>query len=116
MLNQPNRMRTLVINRMALAVAALNCAAFSLMAAQNKPPVAVNDSYSVDANNTLTVSSPGVLANDTDQNGDPLTAVLITGVSHGTLLLNTDGSITYTPAANCSVTGTFVFAYSVVTE
>ena len=46
------------------------------------------------------MAAPGVLANDTDPDGDPLTAVLVTGPSHGTLTLNANGSFTYTPAAN----------------
>ena len=95
-------MKTLSRNHLAIAVAVLNCLAFPLLAAQNKPPVANNDSYSVNANTTLTVPAPGVLANDTDQNGDPLTAVLVGNVSHGTLQLHADGSFTYTPASNFS--------------
>src|SRR5262249_39659804 len=39
----------------------------------------------------------GVLLNDFDPDGDPLTAVLATGPSHGQLTLNTNGSFTYTP-------------------
>ena len=34
----------------------------------------------------------GVLANDTDVDGDTLTAVLVTGPAHGSLTLNADGS------------------------
>ncbi|HEY7282617.1 MAG TPA: Ig-like domain-containing protein, partial [Actinomycetota bacterium] len=41
----------------------------------------------------------GVLANDTDPDGDTLSADPLTGVSHGTLDLHTDGSFTYTPGA-----------------
>ena len=48
----------------------------------------------------LLVVAAGVLANDTDADGDSLTAVLVGGPSHGTLSLGTDGSFTYTPAAN----------------
>ncbi len=66
-------MRSLRIKRLALAIAVLNCLAFPLWAAQNKAPVANNDNYSVNTNTTLTMAAPGVLANDTDQNGDPLT-------------------------------------------
>src|SRR6185503_20251982 len=47
----------------------------------------------------LTVAAPGVLANDTDAEGDPLRAVLWVQPSHGTVALNPDGSFTYTPAA-----------------
>ena len=45
----------------------------------------------------LTVAAPGVLGNDTDADGDPLTAQLVTGPANGTLALNADGSFTYTP-------------------
>jgi hypothetical protein len=46
----------------------------------------------------LTVAAPGVLANDADADGDPLSALLVSGPAHGTLALNADGSFTYSPA------------------
>jgi hypothetical protein len=64
----------------------------------NNPPVAVNDSYSTDQGVTLNVAAPGVLANDTDPDNNPLTAVPGTGPSNGTLTLNSNGSFTYVPA------------------
>ena len=75
----------------------------------NHPPVAVNDSYSLNENTTLTTSAPGVLLNDTDADKDPLTAVLLTGPSNGTLILNTNGSFTYTPAHNYVETDSFTY-------
>ena len=66
----------------------------------NDPPEALADAYSVNEDETLTVSAPGVLANDTDVDGDALTAILVGDVSHGALVLNADGSFTYTPAAD----------------
>ena len=36
----------------------------------NDAPVAVDDEYSLDSGNTLTVSASGVLANDSDVDGD----------------------------------------------
>jgi len=48
-----------------------------------------------------------VLANDTDADGDPLTAVLVTSAMHGTLALNADGSFSYTPAAGFSGADSF---------
>ena len=58
------------------------------------------------------MAAPGVLANDTDPDGDPLTAVLVTGPSHGTLTLNANGSFTYTPAANFTGTDSFTYRAS----
>ena len=63
----------------------------------NQAPVANGDSYAVDEDGELVVAAPGVLDNDTDPNGDPLTAVLVDGPAHGALTLNSDGSFTYTP-------------------
>jgi Bacterial Ig domain len=73
------------------------------------PPIAINDSYSAAENGTLTVAAPGVLANDSDPNNLPLTAVLGAGPVDGTLALNKNGSFTYTPAKN--FTGTDGFSY-----
>jgi hypothetical protein len=65
----------------------------------NNAPVAVDDSYATDEEKTLVVDAPGVLGNDTDGNGDPLSAVLVDDVDHGDLTLNSDGSFSYAPAA-----------------
>ena len=43
---------------------------------------------------TLASPPPGVLGNDTDPDGDALSAVLVSGPSNGTLTLNADGSFT----------------------
>jgi parallel beta-helix repeat protein/VCBS repeat-containing protein len=68
----------------------------------NIPPVANDDSYAVAENNTLLVSAPGVLANDTDPDGGPdaLSVVLIDNVTQGTLLLHINGSFSYMPDEN----------------
>ena len=66
----------------------------------NHPPVAVYDAYTLNENTTLTVAGPGVLGNDSDPDGDALTAVLVTPPAHGTVTLNTDGSFSYTPQHN----------------
>lgn len=68
----------------------------------NTPPVAANDAYSGAEDATLDVAAPGVLANDTDTDPGPLTAVLVENVAQGTLTLNADGSFSYAPAANFS--------------
>ena len=63
----------------------------------NQAPLAVGDSYTTAEDVPLSVSAPGVLANDTDGDADPLTAALVTGAAHGNLTLNPDGSFSYTP-------------------
>ena len=78
----------------------------------NAPPVADDDSYAVDEDNTLTVAAPGVLLGDDDPDGDPLTAALAADPSHGTLTLNPNGSFTYTPDANFFGTDSFVYQVS----
>ena len=50
-----------------------------------------------------------MLANDTDVEGDALTAVLVGGPSHGTVALNANGSFTYTPAANYNGSDSFTY-------
>jgi large repetitive protein len=75
----------------------------------NDMPVTSGDAYTVAENGTLTVSGPGVLSNDTDIDGDPLTAVLSANPSNGTVTLNPDGGFTYIPSTN--FTGTVAFQY-----
>ena len=75
------------------------------VACVNDAPVANNDSYNATEDTTLNVSAPGVLGNDTDADGDGLTASLVSGPATGSLTLNSDGSFDYTPAANvCNAT------------
>ncbi|MBI1375792.1 MAG: tandem-95 repeat protein, partial [Phycisphaera sp.] len=78
--------------------------------AVNDAPVATGDGYMVDEDNTLTVmAAGGVLNNDTDVDGDDLTAVLVDDVSHGSLTLNDDGSFTYTPTGNYNGEDSFTY-------
>src|SRR5439155_1204227 len=75
----------------------------------NDAPVAANDTYTTPEDTILTVSARGVIANDTDVDGDPLTAILVTSPAHGTLKLNSDGSFTYTPALNYNGPDSFTY-------
>jgi FtsP/CotA-like multicopper oxidase with cupredoxin domain len=77
----------------------------------NDPPVAVNDAYDAVAGNILTVAAPGVLGNDSDPDGDPLTASLDVYTGPGTLMLNSDGSFSYTPASTAVPGDTDSFTY-----
>jgi VCBS repeat-containing protein len=66
----------------------------------NDPPVATDDQYELDVTEQ---ASGNVITDDTGQGvdsdveGDPLTASLVTDVTHGTLVLNADGSFNYDP-------------------
>src|SRR5207244_3494628 len=62
----------------------------------NHPPTASDASFNVTEESPLLVSAPGVLANAMDADGDPVSAVLVSGPLHGTLTLNADGSCIYT--------------------
>ena len=77
----------------------------------NDAPVANPDSYDVNFHGTLNVAAPGVLGNDTDAENDGLTAVLVTNATQGTLVLNGNGSFTYTHTG--STLGTDSFTYQV---
>jgi VCBS repeat-containing protein len=79
-------------------------------------PVAANDSYSVNEDNTLSVSAPGVLGNDTGssltvKDSDANTAGVqpVSGTSNGTLNLNANGSFTYAPNGSFNGTDSFTF-------
>ncbi len=77
-------------------------------------PVAVNDLYHAVADVTLEVAVSGVLANDSDMEGDTLKALEFRGPANGSLSLNSDGSFAYTP--NPGFTGTDGFIYQVDDE
>ena len=69
--------------------------------AVNGAPSATADGYSTAEDAPLTVpAGTGVLANDSDPDSDPLTAVLDAGPTSGSLTLNPDGSFSYTPDAD----------------
>jgi VCBS repeat-containing protein len=70
----------------------------SVTTSPSTAPDAADDAYATDEDETLNVATPGVLANDTDPNGDPLTAALLAPPAHGTVVLNANGGFTYTPA------------------
>lgn len=75
-------------------------------------PVAHDNVYDTDENVTLTVNAAlGVLANDTDDDGDVLKATVLDEPDDGDLTLNQNGSFTYIP--DDSFKGTDTFTYTV---
>jgi hypothetical protein len=81
-------------------------AAFSL---DNAAPTAEDDTYSTEIDVTMTIEAPGVLGNDSDGEGDALTARNASVPSHGAVTLNQDGSFTYTPESGYTGDDTFTY-------
>ncbi|MFO0970545.1 MAG: Ig-like domain-containing protein [Gemmataceae bacterium] len=90
--------------------------------AGNRAPVANPDAYTVAEGGTLTTSDAtgtatpgtladnGVLANDTDADGDALTAVLVTGPAHAaSFLLNANGTFTYVHDGSETTSDSFTY-------
>jgi len=63
----------------------------------NDPPMAANDAATTDEDTPVVLD---ILANDSDVDGDRLSAVIVDGPVNGKLSPNADGSFTYTPNAN----------------
>jgi len=80
----------------------------------NAIPNVIGDRYQTAEDTLLSVSAPGVLANDSDANGHNLTATLIDPPANGEVVLETDGSFSYLPDADYF--GTDTFTYSAVDE
>ncbi len=75
----------------------------------NRAPMAFMDNYQTAVNQDLTVLEPGILMNDSDPDGDPLTAILIDDVTSGDLTFNADGGFVYSPLTDAI--GTVSFTY-----
>ncbi|HSP28773.1 MAG TPA: Ig-like domain-containing protein [Ilumatobacteraceae bacterium] len=77
----------------------------------NNDPVAVADNYTTLPGTLLNVPTAGVLTNDTDADGDPLSVIGFNYLSaNGTLNVFADGSFDYTP--DLGFTGTDTFTYT----
>jgi len=76
----------------------------------NDVPTAVPDAYVVQRNQTLDVfAATGLLANDSDIDGDPLSVSQYTQPAHGVLVLESDGSFRYAPPVDYRGADTFTY-------
>lgn len=76
----------------------------------NGAPIAVDDAYVAVEDTLLIVAAPGVLANDSDPDGDSLTTAKRSFQSdNGTVTIKSDGSFTYTPNADFNGTDSFTY-------
>ena len=90
----------------AVTTASINVSAI------NDPPAATADAYATAEDTLLSVAAPGVLVNDSDVDGDPMTAFLVAGPTKGVLNLAANGSFTYQPAADANGVVTFRYRAS----
>ena len=75
----------------------------------NAPPVAADETLHTGYATPVRVD---VAADSTDPNGDPLLVTGTTTPAHGTVARNSDGTLTYTPAAGWSGPDTFDYTIS----
>ena len=75
---------------------------------QNVPPVATNDTANTLEDVPVTVA---VLTNDSDPDGDPLT-ITSASANNGTVVVNPDGTLTFTPAPNFNGVATVSYTIS----
>src|SRR5262245_30248750 len=88
----------------------IGCAAALVAPHAFAQPVARDDAFSTTQAAAITIAAAdGVLINDSAAAGGALDAILITNVTHGLLLLNTDGGFFYLP--NVDFTGNDAFTY-----
>ena len=74
----------------------------------NDPPVAVNDNASVSSGGSVVV---GVLANDSDPEGDTLTIIAVTQATNGSVV-NNGTTVTYTHNGSQTTSGSFAYTIS----
>lgn len=75
----------------------------------NQAPVASNDEVALDAIQAITID---VLANDDDPDGDMLAITAVAPGGKGSVVLNPDGTLTYTPARNFKNNDSFGYTIS----
>jgi len=79
----------------------------------NGPPIANADNYNIQENSSLStiLGVDDILQNDTDPDGDTLTVntTPIVGPTNGSLILNADGTFTYTPDPDFNGVDTFTY-------
>ncbi|MGP1383529.1 MAG: cadherin-like domain-containing protein [Thainema sp.] len=79
----------------------------------NTPPTAVNDGFVTDEDMVITLSAIDLLSNDIDPEGlETLEIVEVGNASNGTVSLDIDGNVVFTPDANFSGEASFEYVIS----
>ncbi|MBL8814266.1 MAG: cadherin domain-containing protein, partial [Planctomycetaceae bacterium] len=75
----------------------------------NDIPIASADNIPAIQLTTIEVLAPGILLNDFDEDGDRLTAQLVSGTTNGVLVFRADGSFIYSPIGAFSGKDSFTY-------
>ena len=78
----------------------------------NDDPVAMDDVVVADEDQPLVISAAELLANDSDIDGDDLTIIAVGDAVNGSVVLNPDGSITFTPDVDYNGPASFTYTVS----
>ncbi|MCL5061036.1 MAG: VCBS domain-containing protein [Candidatus Thermoplasmatota archaeon] len=78
----------------------------------NDAPVANPDTLAATEDTAVTYTAAQLLGNDTDAEGNPLSIASVTSGVGGSVVLNGNGTVTFTPNANFSGTASFSYVAS----
>ncbi|HKY90231.1 MAG TPA: Ig-like domain-containing protein [Nevskiaceae bacterium] len=96
-------------NADATGVAATRETAYAVTASAEHAPVAVNDASTTPYQTAVTIP---VLANDADPDGDTLTVTSVGAPGKGRVIVNANGTLTYTPRSKMQGLDTFTYVVS----
>lgn len=82
---------------------------YNIVASVNHAPIAQGDAVTITSKGAVTIN---VLANDIDEDGDTLTISSLTQGSKGSVTINTNGHLEYTPAKSFKSTDSFSYTVS----
>ena len=80
------------------------------VAAVNDTPVANPDTLSATEDTPITYTAAQLLGNDTDADGNTLSIASVTSGTGGTVVLNGNGTVTFTPSANFNGAANFTLS------
>ncbi|MFP3913961.1 MAG: Ig-like domain-containing protein, partial [Actinomycetota bacterium] len=110
---QENRRNAFTVALAPASTGLTDSTAFDITVAEgsdvNSAPVAADDSASTVADSAVTID---VLANDSDADGDALSVVDVTQPSTGSVVVNGDETVTYTPDAGFTGSDSFTYRAS----
>ncbi|MDO6469992.1 cadherin-like domain-containing protein, partial [Neptunomonas phycophila] len=75
----------------------------------NDGPDAIDDSFNGEEDVPYTMTANDLLGNDTDPDSDPLTVTEVSNPTNGTVVLNADGTVTFTPDENFNGEATYEY-------